>query len=61
MIELWGMYLFLLNALLPIAQGETMTAEKYHSLIDKIRGLKDKAAKDAIESYHAKRRSTAAS
>lgn len=61
MVELWGMYLFLLNALSPLVRGETITAERYQSIIDKIRDVKYKAAKDAIESYHAKRQDNPAS
>lgn len=56
MVELMGMYLFLMNALAPLVRGETLTAERYQSLIRQVRDAKYKAAKDAVASYRANRR-----
>ena len=51
MVELMGMYLFLMNALAPLIRGETLTTERYQSIIRQVRDAKYKAAKDAVASY----------
>ena len=61
MVDVWGIYLFLLNTLGPLVRGETMTAERYQQIIDKVRDAKYNAAKDAIESHRAKRFNTSTS
>lgn len=55
MVELMGMYLFLMNALAPLVRGETVTWEWYQALTRQVRDGKYSAAKAAIESYRANR------
>jgi len=58
MVELMGMYLFLMNALAPLLRGETLTTEGVQTLIRQVRDAKYKAAKDAAASYRANLQST---
>jgi hypothetical protein len=58
MVELMGMYLFLMNALAPLIRGETVTTEWYQALIRQVRDAKYRAAKDAVTSYRANRQNT---
>jgi len=55
MVELMGMYLFLMNALAPLVCGEALSMEAYRSIIRQVSDAKYRAAKEAVSSYRANR------
>ena len=46
--EIIGLQMFLTNALAPVVQGERMTAERYHDLMQHVKANKHKAAQQAL-------------